>query len=701
MPAGHAFLQNLALVLCVAAVTTVLFQRLRQPVVFGYLLAGMIVGPHIPVPLVADVAMVRTLSELGVILLMFSLGLEFSLRRVVQVATTSGLAALAETSVMLGVGYLVGQALGWSEIESVFTGAILAISSTTIIAKAFAEQGVHGRVTEVVFGILIVEDLIAILLVAVLTAVAAGGALTTVQLGITSVRLALFLLGLVGVGMLVVPRLVRTIAKTGQTETLLVAGVGICFAAALVALNFGYSVALGAFIAGSLVAESGEGTRVELLVRPVRDLFVAIFFVAVGMLIDPRVVGDHWLAILVLTAVVVIGKVFAVTVAAFLSGNGLRHSVQAGMSLAQIGEFSFIIAAVGTATGAVRPFLYPVAIAVSALTTLITPWLIRAAGPTAVYVDRKLPAPLQTFVALYGSWIERLRGTPRSQGGGARIRKLGRLVALDVALLLLVIVGAALETRRATTLLAESTGLSMRYARLGVSVAVAAVLVPLVVGLVRTTWRLAFALAVRALPAAQIGRVDFARAPRLSLVTTLHLAMLLAVGAPVLAITQPFLHGLPSFAVLAAVGVLLTAILWRSARNLQGHAQAGAQVIVAALAQQVKRGESDDELARAMDQMKALLPGLGEPAPLVVSAQSPAVGRTLKELNLRGLTGATVLCIARLGSDEEARIPTGMERLRAGDVLALAGSHDAVAAARALVADPATAAAEWSATGES
>ena len=297
---AHVFLQNLALVFCVAAVTTVISHRLRLPVVFGYLIAGMIVGPRVPLPFLVDEPTVRTLSELGVILLMFSLGLEFRLVRVARVAATSGLAALAETSVMAGLGFVAGRAVGWSSIESIFAGALVAISSTTIVSKSFAELGVRGPVTDVVFGILIVEDLIAILLLALLTALVAGTGVSAGAVAIVSLRLAAFLIALIGVGMLVVPRLVRAVVRTGSNEMILVASVGVCFAAALVALTFGYSVALGAFIVGSLVAESGESRVVESLVHPVRDLFVAIFFVSVGMLIDPRALAERWVSVLVL-----------------------------------------------------------------------------------------------------------------------------------------------------------------------------------------------------------------------------------------------------------------------------------------------------------------------------------------------------------------------------------------------------------------
>ena len=681
---AHAFLQNLALVLCVAAVTTVLFHRLRQPVVFGYLLAGMIVGPYVPLPLAADENIIRTLSELGVILLMFSLGLEFSIRRVAKLAATSGLGALAETSIMFGLGFVAGGALGLTPREQVFAGAMVAISSTTIIANAFSERGVRGRVRSAVFGILIVEDLIAILLVATLTAVAAGGGLSPAGFATTIVRLATFLLGLIIVGLLTVPRTIRGVVEANRNEMTLLWSVGICFAAALLAAAFGYSVALGAFIAGSLVAESGESHRIEQLVQPLRDLFVAMFFVSAGMLIDPRVVVEQWPIVVTLTVVVIVGKIIAVTVGAFLAGNGLRPAVFAGMSLAQIGEFSFIIAAIGTSTGAIRGFLYPVAVAVSAITTLATPWLIRAAGPAAAFVDRKLPKPMQTFVALYGTWIERLAARRGSSGGQLRVRRLVRLVILDALLLAFVIIGSAVEGDRFALVLRTWTGVSEQVSQIIAFTAGVAIVVPLVVGLVRVAWRLALVLAVRALPTPTQG-VDFAQAPRTAFVTTLHIGVLLAVGAPLFVLAQLAIPELPGYALaLVALGIFAVAF-WRSARNLHGHVRAGAQIIVAALAQNTF--SSDEELSKTMEHMSAVLPGLGEPTPVLLRDSSPVIGRSLAELNLRGLTGATVLCILRRSrsGEEQQLVPTGKDRLQAGDVVTLAGPNDAVASARELL----------------
>lgn len=678
MENAHTFLENLALVLCTAALTSFLFQRMRQPVIFGYLLAGMIVGPYLPIPLAADERVLRVLSELGVILLMFSLGLEFRIKRVGQIAATSGLAAILETSTMAGLGYLAGYFLGFTQIESIFTGAIVAISSTTIIAKAFEENSVHGRLREIVFGMLIVEDLIAIILLAILTAIASGAGLSAASLGLTLIRLATFLAGLVLIGMLVVPRFVRAIVRSESTDTMLVGVIGLCFAGAYLAFTFGYSVALGAFIMGSLVAESGEAVRIERLVHPVRDMFVAIFFVSVGSLIDPRVIGEYWVAVVALSLLVITGKVVAVTAGSFITGNGLRHSIQAGMSLAQIGEFSFIIAGVGLASGVIRPFIYPVAVAVSAITTLVTPWLIRGSEPAAMFVDRKLPRPIQTSVALYASWVDRIRNAP-GISNRSRTRRLVRVIMIDAIVLMVVIIGAAAERGRFTTMFSDWTGASPSTSLFVVLMGGAAVAAPLVWGIVRSARMLGFVLAMRALPTAGRRKADFAAAPRRALVTMLQLGILLMVGAPIVAITQPFTPQFPGFTLLGILVVALGIAFWKSALNLQEHARAGAEMIVAALTPQLADEGDESNMMKTMEHIAIMLPGLGEPMPVRIEPNSPGADRTLAELNIRGKTGATILAITRVGeAGSKVVIPSGKETLRVGDVLALAGSQESV-----------------------
>ncbi len=702
----HEFLRTLALVMGVAAAATIVFQRLRQPVVFGYLVAGMILGPHVPIPLVADEEMVRVLSELGVILLMFGLGLEFSLRNLFAVGPTASVIAVLQTSAMVALGYLVGQLFGWTAMESVYAGAIIAISSTTIIVKAFAEQGIREGFARIVFGVLIMEDLIAIFLLTVLTAISASGGISASDLAVTAGRLGLFLVALLVVGLLTVPRLMRAVVRLDRPETTVVTAIGICFAVAYLALTFDYSVALGAFLAGSLVAESGEERTIEHLVQPIRDMFAAIFFVAVGMLIDPRLIAEHWVAVAVFTLLVIAGKLIFVSVGAFLAGYGTRTAVQTGMSLAQIGEFSFIIAGIGLASGATGDFLYPVAVAVSAITTLSTPWLIRAAGPVASWVDRKLPRPIQNFAGLYGSWMESLRVSARDPTRRSRERRLAGLLLLDAVLFGALALGVALQLDVAVAALTRRTELATETARLVVLAVAAALAAPLAIGLLRTARGLGQAIALRALPAPPRG-VDLGAAPRRAFLVAWQLVMVAMVGVPLVALTQPFLPRHVGTVIFLGALVVLAIAFWRSATNLQGHTKAGAEVIVAALAKQMagsagepgepaphRRRASDSgagtaTLAAAPEQVSTLsgiydlIPGLGQPVSVEVGPGDYAVGRSLAELDLRDATDATVLVIVRPG--ESVILPVGKEVLRVGDVLALAGAEAAVEKAKALL----------------
>ena len=675
----HELLTSLALVLCVAAVTTLLFQRLRQPVVLGYLLAGAIVGPHTPIPLFADAATVHTLSELGVILLMFALGLELSLGKLFRIGATAGTVALIQSSLMIWIGYMVCQAFGWTWIESLYAGAIIAISSTTIIVKAFAEQGMRGRVVDLVFGVLIFEDLIAVVLLTIFPQLGNGGEISGGGLLETTSMLATFLVVVAIGGLLLVPRLMRAVSRLDRPETTLVVSMGLCFGLALLAQKLGYSVALGAFLAGALVAESGEGKPIERLIEPVRDMFAAVFFVAIGMLIQPSLIVEYWQAILAFTAVVIVGKIVAVTVATFLVGESVRTSMQVGMSLAQIGEFSFIIAGVGTSSAAVGEFLYPLAVSVSAITTLSTPWLIRASTPLALSLERHLPHRLQTYAALYGTWLQRL-----GSGGAKRspvLRRLSRLLLTDAVLLTLVIVISAISIDPLVARMVDAFGFSELLSwsiMVGFSLALA---LPLCIGLARVSTALAGALAKMALPSDE-ARVDVADAPRRALAATIQLALVLVVGLPILALTQPFLSFDPAGAVLAILGFLLLIGIWRSIGNLQEHAEAGAQVIVELLARQTEGGR-EGLASEDVEQMHRMLPGLGEPEPIRLMVGSRAVGKTLADLNLRGLTGATVLAIVRAGSG--VLVPTGREVLRADDLLAIAGTRDSIEAAREIL----------------
>ena len=676
------FLRALTVVLCVAAITTVLFQRLRQPVVLGYLIAGLIVGPHVPIPLVADTEIIDMLSELGVILLMFSIGLGFRLEKLVRAGPASALTAIVETSLMMWLGFLAGRTLGWTVLESLFTGAIVAISSTTILAKALDELKIRGKLRESVVGVLVAEDLIVIVLLAVLTALATGQGLSARPFLAILVKLAGFLAILIGAGLLIVPRAIRSIQRLNRRETTLVATIGICFAIALLAKSLGYSAALGALLAGSLVAESGGERSIARLVEPVRDMFAAIFFVSVGMMMDPSAITRDIGAIAFLTILVVVGKVLSVSVGAFLSGFGLRTAIQTGMSLAQIGEFSFILAGLGLTLGAVDESLFTIAVAVSSITTFFTPWMIRISGPVASWIERKLPAPLQTFAALYGSWFQALRSAPRSKEARPRVRQLLLFLVLDAGLILAVVFGSAISIERIAQLARERAGIPEVWA---IPVVVGAALLlcaPLFVGIVRVARSLGLTLAERAFPKAPVGVLDLADAPRTMFAVALQVAILILVGAPLLAATQPFLPSVPQ-AIVLALGITLLAIaFWKRAANLQGHVRAGAQMIVQSLSK--RTAKSEGQVVRDLPkQIDDLLPGLGTPVMVLIGPRSPAIGKSLMTLRLRGITGATVLAISR--EDGDAVVPAGNEILVEGDLLVLAGTHEAIDAARAFL----------------
>jgi monovalent cation:H+ antiporter-2, CPA2 family len=402
------FLEDMALVMCLAALATVICQSLHQPLVVGYLIAGILVGPDVP-GVYANVERIQMVSDLGVILLVFSIGLEFRFRRLMRLAPTAGLVAVIQVVSMVFLGHLVGRLMGWTPWESLLTGATVSISGAVIVAKAFEEVEVEPRVRELVFGVVLSEDVVAILMLAVLITMAHGGTESLRAFSITAEHLSSFIVVLIVLGLTTVPYMMRGVARLKRRETLLTTSMGLCFGFAMIAERAGYTVALGAFLAGSMVAESGQGAEVGKLIESVRDIFGAIFFVSVGMLIDPKLLATHWHALAALTAVVVVGKIVSVSLASIAIGERPSIAIKTGFAMAQIGVFSFLIAQVGTAPGATRSILYSLAVGVSTITAFLSPFLIRASTPAADWLDRHLPMPLQSAVAQYDERLNRNR----------------------------------------------------------------------------------------------------------------------------------------------------------------------------------------------------------------------------------------------------------------------------------------------------
>ena len=393
---------DLAMILLVAGVTTILFKKLNQPLVLGYIIAGFITGPHFSFfPTVSDSANIQVWSEIGVIFLLFALGLEFSFYKLKSVGNTAFIATAVEIGGMLGFGYVCGTLLGWSHMDSIFLGGMLAMSSTTIIIKAFEDLKLKGqRFTEMVFGVLIVEDIAGIIMMVMLSTLAAAG-ISTMELAMGVGRLAFFLTLWFVMGMYLVPTFFKKAKDLMNDETLIVASIGLCLGMVVLATHMGFSAALGAFIMGSLIAEAPNAEHIEHLVKPVKDLFGAVFFVSVGMLVDPSLLLQYWFPILVLVLVTIIGKLIFSTGGVLAAGQNLNISMHCGFSLAQIGEFSFIIASLGMSLGVISDFLYPIIVAVSVVTTFTTPFFIMAADPAYKAVTKILPNKLLKWLDRY------------------------------------------------------------------------------------------------------------------------------------------------------------------------------------------------------------------------------------------------------------------------------------------------------------
>jgi len=433
-----SFIQDLAVIMLVAGVVTILFHRLKQPVVLGYIVAGFIIGPHTPpFGLIHDEDTIKTLAELGVIFLMFCLGLEFSLRKLFKVGATAFIAAFLEIVLMIWIGFEIGRWFGWNTMDSLFLGAILAISSTTIIVKALNDLKMKNeRFAQLIFGVLIVEDILGIGIIALLSGIAVSGTVSSGEVFSTVGKLSLFMIVALVIGILLVPRLLAYVAKFESNEMLLITVLGLCFGFCLLVVKLEYSMVLGAFLIGAIMAESRELLKIERLIEPVRDLFSAIFFVAIGLMIDPSILLEYAWPIVVITLAVVLGKMLSCGMGAFIAGNDGRTSLRVGMGLSQIGEFSFIIAALGMTLQVTSDFLYPVAVAVSAITTLLTPYLIRAADPLSIKLGKVVPSRLARVLSLYGEWLRSIQ----PQGEGAMLAAMIRRILLQVGVNLALVI---------------------------------------------------------------------------------------------------------------------------------------------------------------------------------------------------------------------------------------------------------------------
>lgn len=662
--------RDLAVVLGVAGVTGVISRRLRQPSILGYLLAGLLIGPHLGLPLFVDAARVTSLSELGVVLVMFAVGLELRVGALVRVLPTAGLTAMVQIGAMLWAGHTLGLAFGWSATEALFLGASIAISSTMVVSRVLADRPIHKDSNSLVFGVLVLQDVAAIALIAVMTAVGKGATVAPAELVAVVGRLGAVLALMVLAGMLLVPRAARAVVGMGSAETVVVASAGLCLSAAVLADALGYSVALGAFVAGTVVAESGKGPEVEHAISAVRDLFAAVFFVSVGMTVDPSLVLTHLPLSLAVLAVVVLGQFLSVTGGAVLAGNGLRRSVVAATALGQIGEFAFILAGIGVVHGVVGPALQPVLVTVAVLSTFTTARMLAASDRIAHRVDAVLPARLHRLLAFIAVWHERLRDLPDATRT-PMLRAL-RAIALDA----LGVVAVVASWRMFGDVLSGWIGPRLPSAWPPIATGPVLVLVlsvPFLISAVATTRRLSRLVTDRLLG----DEVPAGRPLHDLLADLVAMVVLAGVGLPLAAVVRP-LVGVPVVLPVVTLALLTgTWLVWRATARSEGDLKSNTERLLAAVVRQ--GAEEAPDLAL----FAQLAPGIAHLDCLTLPADAPACGQTLGDLDLRARSGASILAVLRAG--EVLSTPGGGLRLLADDILALAGTADAEQRARALL----------------
>ena len=415
---------DLALILVVAGIVTLVFKRLKQPLVLGYIVAGFLVSPHMPYTMsVVDHSSIHTWAEIGVIFLLFSLGLDFSFKKILKMGASPIIATCTIIFSMMMLGIIVGKAFGWGKMDCIFLGGMLAMSSTTIIYKAFDDMGLRQQqFAGLVMSVLILEDILAIVMMVMLAAIASGTGADGGQMLQSIVKIGFFLVLWFVVGIFAIPWFLRSVRKLVNNEVLLVVSLGLCCAMAVLSTQVGFSSAFGAFIMGSILAETIEAEKIIRLVEPVKNLFGAIFFVSVGMLVDPNILVEYALPIIAIVLTILLGQSIFGTIGFMLSGQTLKSAMRCGFSMAQIGEFSFIIASLGLSLGVISKFLYPVVVAVSVITTFLTPYMIRLSKPCYTTLEQRLPI----------NWIKRLNRISVNQSTTATDQNLWKRLLIQM-----------------------------------------------------------------------------------------------------------------------------------------------------------------------------------------------------------------------------------------------------------------------------
>ncbi len=566
------FIRDLAMVMLVAGATTIVFQRLRQPVLLGYILAGVLIGPHTPGMLVADPRTIEDISNLGVVLLMFTLGLEFSVRKLREVGVGMLAVAVAEVAAMLWLGMGVGRMFGWNGMDALFIGSIISLSSTMVATRMLAERHQqHQPFAQLVVGLLVAEDMLAIILLTLLTAVSISGAVQT-EAALTLIgHLGLFVIVGMILGLLLLPRLVDYVAGFGRDETLLITVLAVCFGASLLAAWMGFSVALGAFLAGAVVAESRCVSRVLHLVEPLRDMFAALFFVAIGLKIDPHLLLEYALPALLIALVVIVGKTAICSLGIFVVGHDPRTALRSGLGMAQIGEFSFVIAALGLSLGVISDFVYPIAVAVSVICMATSPYLVRSSGTLTNGLRRVTPRSIRLLAVSYAGWLENLKPVEENAAIAAIFRRLFWHIAVNVLLIItLFMIGAYINQHNWSWFSMLGISRDLRHTLIWAGALFLSL--PMLIAVYRKAEALGMVLAELGIRERFAGA--YTHAIRQVLARVIPLGALLALALLVGALGATILPQRGVLLSLLLVSVALAIVLWRSLVHVHARLQA-------------------------------------------------------------------------------------------------------------------------------
>jgi len=636
-------ISDLGLILLTAGIAVVVFKKLKQPLVLGYLIAGFLAGNHFDFfPSVKEIKSVEVWAEIGVIFLLFSLGLEFSFKKLMKVGGTASITAGFQIVTMCFLGYSVGQWMDWSKMDSIFLGVILSISSTTIILKSFEELGVKTqKFAGIVIGSLIVQDILAILMMVLLSTIAVSNHFSGIDLLLSVLKLVFFLVIWFLGGIFIIPTVLKKTKNLLTDEMLLIISIALCLTMVGLAASVGFSPALGAFIMGSIIAETTQAEHIEHLVKPVKDLFGAVFFVSVGMLIDPEVLYEHTIPVIIIAFVTIFGQSFSSTFGALLSGQPLKDSVRTGMSLSQIGEFSFIIATLGVTLKVTNSFLYPIVVAVSAVTVFTTPFMIKYSLPFSEYLSNNLPRKWTKRIERYSASTQAIKTVSLWQ-------TVINAFLIQVIILAVIILGIILISTRFILPLVEDYHLGNA---LGALITLS-IISPFL-------WALAF----RRVTVKEVDQLMLDRKSRGPLTMLFFIRILLSIFFIGLLSNTFFSQKITWIALIIAIVIYL---IFRKKLHIQYHK----------IENHFLANLHGREIAKAKRSRSDLTPWDGHMAVFDIVTESNIAGESLKKLQLREQLGVNIVSIKR--GEITIHIPQANERIFPGDEVCVIGTDKQV-----------------------